>query len=120
MSYDYMLVSRFDLSGRESDLAAFAESAESQNIGALDTIKRTISQLFPSVQWRQVHTQSNALALSSWFGLQGPPEFHLMADADQNVKIFNMSYCQRAEVVMVLQALGLVALDLQSSELFDA
>jgi len=115
MSYDYMLA-KAKASG---DMEAFSESAAANVIGPVEPLKAAISSLFPSLRWRQSTAKlPDGAASLSWFGLQGPPEFHLTVEASGDVRTFNMSHCERAEVECVAKALGLAAFDLQSLEVF--
>jgi hypothetical protein len=41
-----------------------------------------------------------------------------MVEPSGEVRVVNMSHCERTEVEQVARALGLVALDLQSTEVF--
>jgi hypothetical protein len=113
MSYDYMLGKGSIAGGMEG----FAESVATQTIGPAEPLKTAISRLFPALTWRQFPS-IDVGGHSSWFGYQGPPEFHLIVEADHQVRVINMSHCERAEVERVARELGLVAFDGQSLEVF--
>ena len=115
MSYDYMLAK----ASADGDMEAFSESAAAHVIGPIQTLKAAIGNLFPSLQWKQSTAKlpDGAVGLS-WFGLQGPPEFHLMVEASGYVRTFTMSHCERTEVERVARELGLAAFDMQSLEVF--
>jgi len=96
-------------------MEGFSESVAAQTLGHIEPLKAA-SSLFPSLRWRLSATKSPDGTGKSWFGYQGPPEFHLMVEADGQVRVVKMSYCERLEVEQVARALDLVALDLQSTE----
>jgi hypothetical protein len=110
------MLAKGDVAG---SMEGFAESAAATTLGPVEPLKAAISRLFPTLDW---HLSSARLpdgsAGSSWFGYQGPPEFHLMVEPSGEVRVVNMSHCERTEVEQVARALGLVALDLQSTEVF--
>ena len=115
MSYDYMLA-KGEVSG---GMEGFSESASANTLGPVEPIKAVLSNLFPSLTWKFSDTKTpNEFAVSSWFGCLGPPEFHLMVEPSGEVRVINMSHCERGEVQQVARALGLVALDMQSTEVF--
>jgi hypothetical protein len=115
MSYDYMLAK----ASTGGDMEAFSESAATHIIGPIQSLKAAINSLFPSVQWRQsTAKRPDGTVGLSWFGLQGPPEFHLMVEANGDVRTITMSHCERTEVERVTRELGLAAFDMQSLEVF--
>ena len=115
MSYDYMLAKGDAAGGMEG----FAESAAANTLGPPESLKATLSSLFPSLQWRFSNGKlQDGTVGASWFGYQGPPEFHLMVEPSGEVRVISMSYCERTEVEQVARALGLVVFDLQSTEVF--
>jgi hypothetical protein len=100
-------------------MEGFAESAATNTLGPVEPLKAALGRLFPALKWNLSKAKlPDGNASSSWFGYQGPPEFHLMVEADGEVRIVNMSHCERSEVEQVARALGLVAFDMQSTEVF--
>ena len=113
MSYDYTLVKgkagvRFD---------AFAESAMSETVGAVEVVKTQISRLFPKVRWEKIPAPL-PMSMSAWCGLGGPADFQLLIEPDGQVRMITMSNCAHSEVDLVAKELGLVVIDEQSLEQF--
>ncbi len=115
MSYDYMLAKGNVADGTEG----FAESAAAHTLGPVEPLKAAIGRLFPALEWKFSNARlPDGSASSSWFGYQGPPEFHLMVEPDGQVRVISMSHCERVEVEQVARELGVVAFDMQSTEVF--
>src|SRR5689334_1037275 len=106
------MLARGDATG---GMEGFAESAAAGVLGPVEPLKAAIGRLFPALEWKFFDKQRpDGSAGSSWFGLQGPPEFHLMVEPDGQVRFLGMSHCERVEVEQVARALRLVAFDMQS------
>jgi hypothetical protein len=115
LSYDYMLGKGDAATGLEG----FMESSMNETIGVVDTVKSSITTLFPSVRWEQSTANSaDSSGQLSWFGRLGPPEFHFLPEPNGTVRLLFMSHCERAEVERVARSLGLVAVDEQTMEIF--
>jgi hypothetical protein len=115
VSYDYMLGKGDAALGFE----AFMESAANGVISSEEPLKSSISRLFPSVRWEQsVIKGPDGSTRISWFGRPGPPEFWFSPEPDGHVRLLSMSRCERFEVELVAKALGLVAFDEQTMEVF--
>jgi len=100
-------------------MEGFSESAAANTLGPVEPIRAALSGLFPSLMWKLSNAAvPNEFAASSWFGYLGPPEFYLLVEPNGEVRVINMSHCERNEVEQVARALGLVALDMQSTEVF--
>jgi hypothetical protein len=115
LSYDYMLGKGDAALGFE----AFIESAANGVIAREGAVKDSIIELFPSVRWEPlVINAPDGSTRTCWFGRLGPPEFHFTPEPDGQVRLVWMSHCERSEVELVAKALGLVALDQQTMEVF--
>jgi hypothetical protein len=113
MSYDYTLVK----GSAGVTLEAFVEGAMSETVGAVEAVKIQISRLFPQVQWQTI-PPGPELKMSVWFGLGGPADFQLLVEPDGQVRMITMSNCERSEVELVANELGLSVMDDQSLEQF--
>ncbi|MBB6092359.1 hypothetical protein HNQ60_001205 [Povalibacter uvarum] len=106
MSYDYILMKGEAKAGLEA-LAALSET-----VGQVESVKTSISQAVPSVRWKEGPG-------NCWHGRSEEAEFMFLVAGTDDVRMLHMSHCERAVVERVAKALGLVAIDEQSEELFD-
>lgn len=114
LSYDYVL-SKGDPSMGIEDLM---ESAANGVIGTADTLKASITSLFPSVRWEYATVKTPGGVPASWFGRSDQAEFHFIPEPDGEVRLLFMSRCERSEVAVVARSLELVAVDEQTMEVF--
>lgn len=109
MSYDYLLVKGSIGSGLE----ALVEGAFAQTIGTVDEVKQSISNVFPSARWQKGPGEG-------WFGRAEEAEFTFLVEAGDEVRMIQMSRCERDAVGRIAKALGLAAIDEQSMDQFDS
>jgi hypothetical protein len=107
MSYDYLLVK----AGPDADLETLVTNAVSHAVGTAAEVQAALEALFPDLRW------SKGVGESA-FGRCSEAEFMLLTEADDQVRMIQMSRCERADVARVTQALGLTAIDEQSMEQF--
>ena len=106
MSYDYILMKGEAKAGLEA-LAALSES-----VGSVNSVKESISRILPAVRWKEGPG-------NCWLGRSDEAEFMFLVANTDDVRMLHMSRCERAVVERVAKALGLVAIDEQSEEMFD-
>lgn len=81
-------------------------------IGASDTVRAGIGRIFAQLDWRESDTVPGA-----WFGTGGPV-FQFTAEPDGLVTSFMGSRLERPQMLQLVRAMGLIALDLQGDVVF--
>ena len=121
MSYDYIL----GKGDAATDVESFMESSVNAVIGTEETLKASITTLFPAVRWQQSAVSAHNIpggdafsAQVSSFGPPGLPNFFFLLEPDGKVRLLFMSRCERSEVELVAATLDLVAVDQQTMEIF--
>lgn len=85
-------------------------------LGTGDSVKATISELFPQTRWREEQAPlplpGPAGSSVPWFG-SGPPEFQLFAAPDGTVTVLFASRIAVHEIRMLERKLKAVAINMQ-------